>query len=40
MAISASLSGERRHSVVEEGKTLTSDPVSTRKRVCVLVSRT
>ena len=39
-AISASLSGGRRRSAVEGGKTLTSDPVSMRKRVCVLVSRT
>ena len=39
-AMSVSLSGERRRSAVEGGMVLTSDPVSTRKHVCVLVSLT
>ena len=35
-AMRVSLSGERRRSAEEGGMALTSDPVSTRKRVCVL----
>ena len=39
-AMRVSLSGERRRSAGEGGMALTSDPLSTRKRVCVLRSLT
>ena len=39
-AMRVSLSGVRRRSAGEGGMVLTSDPVSTRKRVCMLVSLT